>query len=91
MSRNCCKNCANAKEYTGWYDHYCKGYHCNLRAEKYDCPLFIDDGEDQQEYDVPVEVGTDDINCIEKLLETKKLTDKQKGALQKLLSYYFRN
>ena len=42
---NCCKNCENAKYYTGFDDFYCKGYKCGIRAEHYDCDLFIDNGE----------------------------------------------
>lgn len=43
---NCCKNCANAKDYTGFSDHYCKAYYCGIRAEQYDCPQFIDEDEE---------------------------------------------
>ena len=43
---NSCKNCANAKGYTGFSDHYCKAYYCGIRAEQYDCSQFIDEDED---------------------------------------------
>lgn len=47
---NCCKNCANAKGYTGWNDHYCKAFNCGIRAEHYDCPQFIDEDEEDADY-----------------------------------------
>lgn len=46
---NCCKNCANAEGYSGWEAHYCEGYKCYIRAEHYDCPLFIIDNENDRE------------------------------------------
>lgn len=48
--KNCCKNCANAKDYTGWNDHYCKAYNCGIRAEHYDCPKFINEDEEEGEW-----------------------------------------
>lgn len=40
---HCCKNCANAKGYTGWNGHYCKAFNCGIRGEQYDCSQFIDE------------------------------------------------
>ena len=44
------------------------------------------------EYREPEEmydVSFNDLEIIEKLLETKKLTDKQKEAIKNLLKYYY--
>lgn len=41
MKENCCKNCDNAKGYTGFSDHYCRAFNCGIRAEQYDCSQFI--------------------------------------------------
>lgn len=35
------------------------------------------------------EIDFEDIETLEKLANTKKLTEKQKTALRKLLSYYY--
>lgn len=35
------------------------------------------------------EIDFEDIDMLEKLVNTKKLTEKQKTALKKLLSYYY--
>lgn len=32
-----------------------------------------------------------EMECLKKLLNTKKLTDKQKEALRKLIAYYWRD
>ena len=40
MIKNCCKNCENAKNYSGYEDHYCYAYQCYIRAEQYDCEKF---------------------------------------------------
>lgn len=37
----------------------------------------------------PQDVSFKDLEIIEKLLESKKLTDKQKEAVKSLLSYYY--
>lgn len=37
---NCCKNCVNAKDYSGLNDHFCKVYQHMIRAERYDCEHF---------------------------------------------------
>jgi hypothetical protein len=36
-----------------------------------------------------IEIDFEDIDTLEKLADTKKLTEKQKTALKKLLSYYY--
>ena len=46
---NCCKNCANAKSYTGWNGHYCKAFNCGIRGEQYDCSQFIDENEEDDD------------------------------------------
>ena len=55
---------------------------CTLTSEKHDCPLFSEDTKGKY---VPVEIYFDDIDCLEQLLKTKKLTQKQRCALHKLL------
>lgn len=35
------------------------------------------------------DVSFEELEIIDKLLETKKLTDKQKGAVKSLLKYYY--
>ena len=35
------------------------------------------------------DVSFDDLEVIDKLLETKKLTDRQKEAIKSLLKYYY--
>lgn len=35
------------------------------------------------------DVSFEDLEVVEKLLESKKLTDKQKGAIKSLLKYYY--
>lgn len=42
-----------------------------------------------REPSVPHDVSFGEIECIKKLLKTKKLTDKQKEAIQSLLQYYY--
>lgn len=42
-----------------------------------------------REYTPPHDVSFDDLEVIKKLLETKKLTDKQKEAIKSLLKYYY--
>ena len=42
-----------------------------------------------RESNAPHDVSFDDLEIIEKLLETKKLTDKQKEAIKSLLKYYY--
>lgn len=37
----------------------------------------------------PYDISFDDLEIIEKLLETKKLTDKQKQAIKNLLKEYY--
>lgn len=37
----------------------------------------------------PHDVSFNDLEIIEKLLESKKLTDKQKEAIKNLLKYYY--
>ena len=37
----------------------------------------------------PHDVSFEDLEIIEKLLESKKLTDKQKEAVKSLLKYYY--
>ena len=37
----------------------------------------------------PHDVTFEELEVIEKLLETKKLTDKQKKAIKSLLKYYY--
>jgi len=37
----------------------------------------------------PHDVSFEDLETIEKLLESKKLTDKQKEAIKSLLKYYY--
>ena len=37
----------------------------------------------------PYDVSFEDLEIAEKLLETKKLTDKQKEAIKSLLKYYY--
>ena len=37
----------------------------------------------------PYDVSFDNLEVIEKLIETKKLTDKQKEAIKSLLKYYY--
>ena len=37
----------------------------------------------------PYDVSFKDLEIIEKLLESKKLTDKQKEAVKSLLKYYY--
>ena len=95
MDRNCCKNCTNACDYTGWYDFYCNGYNQHRRAEKYDCPKFIDNEENTQEYNFDnvdfKDVEREDIECLRNLSDTKKLTDKQRKSLKRLIQYYMRN
>ena len=38
---NCCKNCENAKNYSGFEDFTCKASGYMQRAEQYDCKDFI--------------------------------------------------
>lgn len=42
-----------------------------------------------RELSEPHDVSFEDLEIIEKLLESKKLTDKQKEALKSLLKYYY--
>ena len=37
----------------------------------------------------PHDVSFEELEVIEKLLETKKLTDRQKEAIKRLLKYYY--
>lgn len=45
MKNNCCKNCVNAQDYTGWEAHYCIAFGCCIRGEQYDCKKFIEEDE----------------------------------------------
>lgn len=40
-SANRCKNCGNAEGYSGVDEHYCNGFNCSIRAEHYNCSIFI--------------------------------------------------
>lgn len=40
-------------------------------------------------YDEVPDVSVDELETIEKLLKTKKLTDKQKSAIESLLKKYY--
>jgi len=42
-----------------------------------------------REPSIPHDVSFEDIEIIKKLLESKKLTDKQKEAIKSLLKYYY--
>lgn len=42
-----------------------------------------------RESNEPYDVSFDDLEIIEKLLKTKKLTDKQKESIKSLLKYYY--
>ena len=42
-----------------------------------------------RETNEPHDVSFEDLETIEKLLESKKLTDKQKEAIKSLLKYYY--
>lgn len=42
-----------------------------------------------REPSVPYDVDFEDLEIIEKLLKTRKLTDRQKQALKNLLQYYY--
>lgn len=37
---NCCQNCKNAEDRSGFNDHYCKAYQRLIRAEHYACEHF---------------------------------------------------
>lgn len=42
-----------------------------------------------RETNEPYDVSFNDLEIIEKLLKSKKLTDKQKEAIKSLLKYYY--
>lgn len=42
-----------------------------------------------REQSTPYDISFEDLEIVEKLLKTEKLTDKQKQAIKNLLKYYF--
>ncbi len=42
-----------------------------------------------RELSEPHDVSFEDLEIVEKLIESKKLTDKQKEAIKSLLKYYY--